>query len=56
MRQAIFVTTRRAASESISRVVPLKRMLSPTSVPITHSVHSLVLPRVGYLQQWQLRL
>ena len=38
MSQATFVTRLRAASESISRVAPLKIMLIPTSVPITHSV------------------
>jgi hypothetical protein len=35
---ARFGTSWRAASDSMSREVPLKSMLMPTSVPMTHSV------------------
>src|SRR6267378_3002013 len=36
--QARALTRRRAAREIIRRVIPLKSMLIPTSVPSTHSV------------------
>ena len=38
MRRFYAATARRAASESISRVVPLKMRLMPTSVPMTQGL------------------